>query len=259
MRSKKSNLKKKLIVSIVALSLVGGVAVYASLDPGQQLRTWYNKVFLKSAEEVGKSYEIHANAKDTGARGTATNIANQKTNNVNQYGTQEVDRTIRSIHEAKDEYLRSLNSARDAISNEMVARYNNLISDYIERYNERSAKLKIELEQQVATEINNAGQNSANRVRDEGRRATDEAKRALEEAVARAKEQLTLLNRQKQQEAQNTIRNHIDTKINELIASIEQAANVLEENNKTLIKNTADQTIATAKSELDAIVANIDK
>lgn len=251
-------MKKRVIIGVLAfVALLGAGAVFASLNAGEQLRTWYDAIFSGSSGNVKSAADAYAEDQNKKLSQDYGKIKDAAVGDVRQTGIDETAKAIDDVNKAAQEYIDSINQAKSTLSAETQLRFDALVKDYIDKFNVSADTAKqlalADLEKSINSEGKKA-QDNANEIVSDTR---DKAKANLEKAIQDAKEELRILIAQEEQAATAELKKQIAAKIQLVLSAIQEKAKLLEDTNKAQIQAAALKAVNNAKEELDAVVASI--
>lgn len=130
------NLKRKMVVGVLSLSLVlGAGSALAATNAGDQLKVWYNKQFGSATKEVDKDLLQYGKSKESELTSWYDGVKTGATDAVAAVATDQITNSKNAIKDVKDSYISDI----DATTNDIVV--NGMPADFLKYKNLRIGQI----------------------------------------------------------------------------------------------------------------------
>lgn len=251
--------KGKVITGVTAFALISGGAVMASTDAGSNLKAWYDAQFGKSTATVVKDSTDYAKGKVPGLYSEYNGLKSEGTGYINTAGAQKTNEGSANINATKDEHIKAVQGEEAEIQKYMTSEFDKLFIAAQQIIDDTAQKGYNWAEKDLTAKYGQDGSAAVTQVQNNLSAVKGQAINELEAAITKAKADLQASLNSNTAATTAEIKKAIDDKINVLRGEITTLRDDLVGAQKQLIANKAIEIENLAKSEMDSVVANINK
>lgn len=251
--------KGKVITGVTAFALISGGAVMAGSDAGMNLKEWYDGKFGESSAKVATDSANYAKGKAGSLYAEYDGLKKEGTGFIKTAGTDKTAEGTANINAKKDEHIKSVQDKEAEIQGYMDSQFDGLYAAAQEIINKTATEGYKWAERDLKSQYGKDGANATRQVENDLTTVKNAAVTDLETAITNAKRDLQSSLNSNATATTAEIKKAIDAKISVLRGDITKLRDNLVAVQKQVIAEKAIALENQAKSEMDSVVANINK
>lgn len=251
--------KGKVITGVTAFALISGGAVFAGTDAGSNLKAWYDGQFGQSSAKVATDSAKYAKDKVPGLYSEYNGLKNQGTGYINTAGTEKTAEGTANINQAKDEHITAVQDKEAEIQRYMDSQFDTLYAAAQKIIDDTANQGYKWANNDLSKKYGADGKTATAKVESDLTAVKSAAVTDLETAITNAKASLRSSLDSNTKATTTEVKKAIDDQISVLRGDITELRDNLVAVQKQLIADKAIALEQQAKTEMDSVVANINK
>ncbi|MDW0113031.1 hypothetical protein QT711_07520 [Sporosarcina saromensis] len=256
----KMTVKKKMAAGAISVGLLSGIGLaFANTDSGGALKTWYSGIFNDASAEVTDSIDQYVMDQREDLLAEYDGMKAGAGQSIDMSRDSEIAGSTTAINNAKQSHLDSLGAAKDQILAGMQQQFDAVYQQEYLRIQEAGDRALRAAETDLTSYTDNKGSAAIEEVTTQLNAVKEQAVTALEQAIANAKSEITTQVETEKTSTVNSLKIHVDHKIDALFNEIHGIILELVAAQEALIEAKAAELEAAAITALDDVVSGINE